>query len=82
MELHLMILLCRFYWEWKQTVKEGDITKVSNNQVFLERARLVISRYLVKIVRKPNGTELFNTCLEDSLGIVIEERRDCQLGRF
>lgn len=63
-------------------MKEGDITKVSNNQVFLGRARLVISRYLVKIVRKPNGTELFNTCLEDSLGIVIEERRDCQLGRF
>lgn len=63
-------------------MKEGDITKVSNNQVFLERARLAISRYLVKIVRKPNGTELFNTCLEDSLGIVIEERRDCQLGRF
>lgn len=63
-------------------MKEGDITKVSNNQVFLGRARLAISRYLVKIVRKPNGTELFNTCLEDSLGIVIEERRDCQLGRF
>lgn len=50
--------------------------------LFLGRISLVISRYLVKIVRKPNGTETFNTCFEDFLGIVTEERRDCQLGRF
>lgn len=72
-----MVLLCRFSWEWKQTEKEGDTTKVSNNQVFLGRIRLVISRDLDKIVREPNGTEMFNTCLEDSAGIVTEERRDC-----
>lgn len=82
MELQLKVLLCNFSWEWQQTAEEGDTTKVAKNQVFLGRIRLVISRNLVKIVRKPNGTEMFNTCLEDSLGVVTEERRDCHLGRF
>lgn len=77
-----MVLLCRFSWEWQQTEKEGDTTKVSKNQIFLGRIKLVISRDSVQIVRKPNGTEMFNACLEDCLGVVTEERRDCQLGRF
>lgn len=82
MELQLLVLLCSFSWEWQQNAKEGDTTNVAKNQIFLRRIRLVVSRDLVKVVRKPNGTEMFNTCLEDSLGIVTEERRDCQLGRF
>lgn len=89
MGLQLIVFSCSFFWERQQcrtaNCLEEDTTKLSKKQVFLGRRKLVIYNEIYSRQWENflfSSTEMFDTCLQDSVGIATEKGRDCKLGRF
>lgn len=64
---------------------EEDTTELSKNQAFLAQRKLLISKEIYSRQREnflSSSTEMFDTCLQDSIGIATEIGRDCKLWRF